>query len=66
MNNCPECNHELVNIIYGFPTPKLIEMAQTEGVALGGCLSGEGEPTHYCYGCHEVFPKADVPYHDYQ
>lgn len=67
MNNCPECNHELVNVIYGFPTPKLIDMAKTEGIALGGCVVGSDMPTHYCYGCQEAFPKAIVPaFSDYE
>lgn len=57
MNNCPECNHELVNIIYGYPTPKLIDMARADGIALGGCAIDAHSPTHYCYGCHESFPK---------
>ena len=57
MNNCPECSHELVNIVYGYPAPKLIEMARSEGIALGGCTVGPDMPTHYCYGCHEAFPK---------
>lgn len=54
MNNCPNCNHELVNIIYGYPTPKLIDMAKAEGVALGGCSISEDQPALYCYGCHET------------
>jgi hypothetical protein len=59
MNNCPNCNHELVNVIYGFPTPKLIDMARSEGVALGGCTISPNQPTHYCYGCQESFPPVE-------
>jgi hypothetical protein len=59
MNTCPNCNHELVNIIYGMPAPKLIEMARTEDVALGGCVWGPDMPTHYCYGCHEAYPTVE-------
>lgn len=66
MNICPNCKHELVNIIYGYPTEKLIAMARTESIALGGQLNGENQPTHYCYGCHEAFPKVDVPYQSYE
>jgi hypothetical protein len=62
MNTCPECNHELVNIVYGFPTPKLIELARAEGLALGGSDFGPEQPTHYCYGCHEAFPQYDPGY----
>jgi hypothetical protein len=59
MNNCPECGHDLVNVIYGFPTPKLIDMARSEGIALGGCTVGKDMPTHYCYGCQESYPRVD-------
>lgn len=55
MNNCPFCQHELVNIIYGKPTTKLIEMARKEDVALGGTTLIIDQPTLYCYGCHEVY-----------
>lgn len=60
MNNCPNCNHELVNIIYGMPSQKLVDMAKTEGIALGGCSIYPNQPTHYCYGCHETFPADDA------
>ena len=64
MNNCPNCNHELVNVIYGFPTPRLVDLARQEGVALGGNDLGPDSPTHYCYGCHETFPVSYSPYQD--
>lgn len=59
MNNCPNCNHELVNIIYGMPSPKLVNMAKSEGIALGGCSVHTNRPTHYCYGCHQTFGEDD-------
>lgn len=55
MNFCPNCNHELVNIIYGVPGPSLIEMAKAEDVALGGKKAFVLDPKLYCYGCHETF-----------
>jgi hypothetical protein len=55
MNNCPNCGHDLVNVIYGMPGPKLIEMAKSEGIALGGCSMLPERPSHYCYGCNEEF-----------
>jgi hypothetical protein len=55
MNTCPNCDHELVNVLYGFPSPKMIEMARNEDIALGGCTIVPDMPTHYCYGCHEAF-----------
>jgi hypothetical protein len=54
MNICTNCNHDLVNIFYGTPSQKLIELARAEGIALGG-KKFYGSPTHYCYGCHEAF-----------
>lgn len=57
MNNCPNCNHDLVNVIYGLPSAKLIEMANTEGIALGGIKTSDDSPTHYCYGCNETYTK---------
>lgn len=60
MNNCPKCNHELVNVIYGHPSQKLIEMSKTEGVALGGRKVFTDSPDLYCYGCHEAFLKVDA------
>lgn len=54
MNTCTNCGHELVNIIYGMPGPKLIEMAKNEDIALGGCTVIIDQPSLYCYGCHET------------
>jgi hypothetical protein len=54
MNECPFCYHELVNVIYGRPGPKLIELAKKEEVALGGNIS-KNSPKLYCYGCQEAF-----------
>lgn len=59
MNNCPNCNHDLVNIIYGMPSQKAIDLARAEGIALGGCTWEEDLPTHYCYGCHEAYPTIE-------
>jgi hypothetical protein len=64
MNNCTLCNGELVNIIYGYPTPKLIEMAKTDGIVLGGTPKGF-RPTHYCHACQEQFPQNDPAYPDF-
>ena len=55
MNNCLNCGHELVNIIYGKPSAKLIEMAISEDIALGGIQYSSLQPTLYCYGCNEAF-----------
>jgi hypothetical protein len=54
MNECPLCYHELVNVIYGYPSLKLIELAKKEDIALGGSFSKDS-PKLYCYGCQEAF-----------
>lgn len=56
MNLCSLCNYKLVDIVYGYPTPELIEMARDEKIALGGtCVFNSESPRLYCYGCHEAF-----------
>jgi 7-cyano-7-deazaguanine synthase in queuosine biosynthesis len=55
MNNCLTCGHDLVNIIYGTPSAKLVEMAKNDDIALGGKKNKLFAPTHYCYGCNETF-----------
>lgn len=55
MDKCKFCGDSLVNIIYGYPTGKLIELAQSEGIALGGCTMTSDSPTVYCYGCNEAY-----------
>lgn len=55
MNECPLCYHELVNVIYGVPGQKLIEMAKNEDIALGGTTLTIDQPKLYCYGCQEAF-----------
>lgn len=62
--NCTLCNHELVRIIYGYPSMDEIARARNEEIALGGCLIGAELPTHYCYGCHETHPVTHVNYED--
>jgi hypothetical protein len=54
MNECIFCYHELVNVIYGYPSQKLIDLAKTDGIALGGIFS-KGAPKFYCYGCHAAY-----------
>lgn len=48
--NCTECKKPAVPIIYGFPTPEMVEAAVQEMIALGG-TTNEKVATHYCYDC---------------
>ena len=57
MNNCPTCNNDLVKVVYGYPTPTMIERAKNEEIALGGC-----EPLEYpfyCYTCNDTVPPTE-------
>lgn len=52
---CPLCGDTgMAPIVYGYPTPELIELARQDIVALGGCLVSPDSPTHYCYSCNET------------
>lgn len=52
---CPSCHDSnMAPIIYGFPTPEMIDLARKDMVALGGLNFVPDGPTHYCYSCHEV------------
>ena len=60
---CPLCNEtEMVPIIYGYPTPDLINLAKLDQVVLGGTTIREY--THYCHKCQETYPLIDIPYED--
>ena len=52
---CPHCNkQDMAPVLYGFPTPEMIDLARQDIVALGGCVFDSESPTHYCYSCHET------------
>lgn len=52
---CPLCGeNNMAPIIYGYPTPELVELARKDMVALGGCVVSPDNPTHYCYSCNET------------
>ena len=49
---CPACKQRTgVEILYGMPTPELIEAAQRLEVALGGCSLTAGMPHRECTTC---------------
>lgn len=54
---CPHCGEpNMAPIIYGYPTPELIDLARQDIVALGGIKPEMFEETlsHYCYQCNET------------
>lgn len=51
---CPFCKSDMAPIIYGYPTPEMIDLARQDMIALGGLPIYADNPTHYCYSCNEV------------
>ena len=52
---CPSCKaKDGVDILYGMPSPELIEKAERGEIALGGCVIEENQPDRRCLKCeHE-------------
>lgn len=51
-SNCPKCqSRQIVEIVYGFPAPELVERAERGEVKLGGCLIEPGQPDWGCREC---------------
>lgn len=49
---CSMCNQFfMVPIIYGYPSPQLIDAARKDEIVLGG--PSRKEYTHYCLHCNE-------------
>lgn len=61
---CPVCNENLVQIIYGMPTPEAFEKAEKKKIYLGGCevFVGLEQPIYHCYNCNNNFYKDLVNY----
>jgi hypothetical protein len=57
--NCPLCNEALVEVVYGFPTMEMIDLAKNDKIVLGGTPRAfDFKPTHYCLECQEQYPVA--------
>lgn len=50
---CPQCGRPAVPIVYGFPSPGLMEAADRGAVVLGGCVIEGDQPTYQCVAGHE-------------
>jgi hypothetical protein len=49
---CPQCNQmAAVEIIYGFPTKRLLRQAERKEVVLGGCVVMGDDPDRRCLNC---------------
>jgi len=49
------CQHQLIKIVYGKPSPKLMQLATENKVYLGGCMRSEKSPKYYCTKCKKRF-----------
>lgn len=48
---CPQCEGDLIPIVYGYPGPELMEAAGRGELELGGCIVGDNDPQHRCKNC---------------
>ena len=52
---CPQCGAlGVVPIVFGLPSPELVESAERGEVSLGGCVVSETAPTWRCPNCSAV------------
>lgn len=49
--NCPKCNGNIVEIIYGMPTSGTFEKVKNKELYLGGCEVSYNQPKYHCYNC---------------
>ena len=60
---CPLCDYPMVDVVYGFPTMEMIELAKNDKIVLGGTPKpGDFKPTHFCYDCLEQYPQSETDY----
>ena len=55
IRSCPECGGDLVPIVWGFPSPQLLEKAERGEVSLGGCVLPINNPNYHCKKCEWDF-----------
>ena len=54
--DCPKCKSDnVVNIIYGEPSPSLLKKSQDGEVELGGCIIDSDSPRYKCKSCINEF-----------
>lgn len=50
--HCPACDSaRVVDIVYGYPGPELMEAAANKDVVLGGCCIDDDMPRWQCVEC---------------
>jgi len=53
---CPKCksSDDVIEIMYGLPTPEAFKEAEEGKIMLGGCVIESGAPDWFCGSCkHE-------------
>lgn len=66
IKKCPNCNKDLVDILYGLPTGEAFEKAERKKLFLGGCVKfiGLEQPQYHCYNCNRNYCKDLINYEE--
>jgi len=56
---CPKCGKDLVETIYGMPSPEIMKQYEKGEVLLGGCeiIEGVEQVKYTCFNCGTEFSK---------
>ena len=59
---CASCAELVVPlpIVYGYPSPELIEEADAGRVRIGGCVISSDDPAYECPVCHEAMAEGSA------
>jgi hypothetical protein len=50
---CPKCNARAgIPILYGYPSPGMLEKSEAGKIELGGCIVTFDQPEWSCRACH--------------
>ena len=52
---CPDCGGKLIPIVWGYPTPEMMQKAGREEIFLGGCVIGINPANYRCRNCGHEF-----------
>ena len=57
---CPKCSKKdsIVPIVYGYPSPEMIDDFDEGNVSLGGCSISDANPDYECNACGNKWSKA--------
>ncbi len=58
---CPRCDSdEVVPILYGMPSPEMVEASRRGEMALGGCVVFPEAPNRTCRNCGHEWREDDA------